>query len=219
MEHGEAISSQAVERYLLGQMPESEAEAFEQHFFVCAVCTEELRSGAMLTESLRTVSAREVLPQTVPRSSRWNWFQELWRRPVFAVPSFAAVLLACVVGYQAVQLARANKPQVLVSAILQPAARGGENRIVVPPGRTHFLIPDLEVPNASFPNYRIDLCDHAGRVVFAMPSAAPPSGSSLNLLIPVRGLRPGAYTLRVHGVASPAVQPEIGYYRFLLQLP
>ena len=42
MDHIEAVNNQAVERYLLGQMPDAEIDAFEKHFFECGSCAEEV---------------------------------------------------------------------------------------------------------------------------------------------------------------------------------
>lgn len=60
MEHSEAANGHAVERYLLGEMTEPEAEAFELHFFECTVCKEELASGALLVENLRAAGAAGI---------------------------------------------------------------------------------------------------------------------------------------------------------------
>jgi hypothetical protein len=38
MSHDQAVSSQAAERYVLGELTSSERDAFESHFFDCAVC-------------------------------------------------------------------------------------------------------------------------------------------------------------------------------------
>jgi anti-sigma factor RsiW len=48
MEHDEAEKSQAVERYLLGELPVTEREAFEEHYFSCPECAEEVRAGLLL---------------------------------------------------------------------------------------------------------------------------------------------------------------------------
>jgi len=50
-EHQQAVASQAVERYLLGDLDPAFREQFEAHFFGCPMCAEALRTGAVLEEA------------------------------------------------------------------------------------------------------------------------------------------------------------------------
>jgi len=97
MEHDRAVESHAVERYLLREMPPEERDAFEEHYFSCAECCEEMRAAARFRANAREVLENQgdlVLAETRP--SRWL----AWLRPQFAAPALAAVALAMVVGYQ-----------------------------------------------------------------------------------------------------------------------
>jgi hypothetical protein len=224
MDHGEALSSRAVERYVLGEMPEPETESFERHYFECAVCTEDLRSATLLAENMRAVladdvPALELAPAARPEPLRtgWAWLKGLWR-PAFAVPAFAAAILAAVVFYQAGELARARKPQVLLAFALKSASRGETESIVVPAGRSYFVIAPDDLPETAFPDYRYSLYDSAGRIRFSVVSAAPSGGGSFQLLVPVRGLEPGGYSLRVFGLRGSQPASEVARYSFALQL-
>ena len=42
MNHEEAMKAQTTERYLLGDLPENERDAFEEHYFECAICADEV---------------------------------------------------------------------------------------------------------------------------------------------------------------------------------
>jgi anti-sigma factor RsiW len=57
MNHDDAIRSNAVARYLLGEMDEAELERYEAHFFACRVCAREIAVGRELIESLRAALA------------------------------------------------------------------------------------------------------------------------------------------------------------------
>ena len=46
MTHQEAADTLAAERYLLGELPAGDREAFEAHYFSCDVCADDLRSAA-----------------------------------------------------------------------------------------------------------------------------------------------------------------------------
>src|ERR1700685_1406379 len=101
MDHNEAVRLQAAEKYLLGELPREQHAAFEEHFFDCSACAEEMKATAAFMESARQVSRQQVseavdIKGLVPASTTRGWFA--WVRPAFAVPVFAALLLF--IGYQ-----------------------------------------------------------------------------------------------------------------------
>ncbi|HEX7828318.1 MAG TPA: zf-HC2 domain-containing protein, partial [Thermoanaerobaculia bacterium] len=70
----------AAERYLLGELAGPEAEMFEEHYFDCAACAEDIRDGARLMDVGREVVLTEPNPQTktpvanpVRRRSQGGW--------------------------------------------------------------------------------------------------------------------------------------------------
>ena len=61
MDHLEAVRLRAAERYVLKQLTTAEAEAFEEHFFSCPECAEEVRWIAMFEDNARkAVKAQEM---------------------------------------------------------------------------------------------------------------------------------------------------------------
>lgn len=55
MTHDEAAETKATERYLLREMTLEEMEAFEQHYFDCPTCTEDVRVGQTFVADLKVV--------------------------------------------------------------------------------------------------------------------------------------------------------------------
>ena len=53
MDHQEAVNTLASERYQLGEMSERERDAFEEHYFSCAICAESVRVGALIEGGAR----------------------------------------------------------------------------------------------------------------------------------------------------------------------
>src|SRR6202040_1349443 len=53
MNHLQAVKTSAPERYLLEEMSELERHAFEDHYFSCADCAEDVRLGALMREGAR----------------------------------------------------------------------------------------------------------------------------------------------------------------------
>ncbi len=204
MDHSEAANGHAVERYLLGEMTETEAESFELHFFECTVCTEELAAGALLMENARALPAEEPAPGRV-RSAIAPW----WRRPSFATPAFAALALAFAVAYQARELALLNQPQTVAAYALKSGARGGPQENAIPAGKRNTEIR-VDLPDASFPKYQCDLYGAGGQHYFSLETEAPPAGDPLSIRIP-RGLQAATYTFKVHGVSGSQVGPESVY--------
>ena len=64
MNHDQAIREQAVERYLLGELAEDARARFEEHFFDCAICAADLKTGAIFVDALR--AERSLLPRQQP---------------------------------------------------------------------------------------------------------------------------------------------------------
>jgi len=50
MDHNDAVNSYAAESYLLGELDETEAEAFETHMFECPACAEQVKLGMELLD-------------------------------------------------------------------------------------------------------------------------------------------------------------------------
>ena len=57
MDHEVASTTHAVERYLLGEMPSPERDAFEEHYFACTECAEGVRSGSVMVRQTTSTGA------------------------------------------------------------------------------------------------------------------------------------------------------------------
>src|ERR1700693_2358103 len=99
MDHNEAVRLQAAEKYVLGTLPKEQHAAYEQHYFDCSACAEEIKATVAFMESARQVVREEAL---VPVGARTlapavpGFFG--WLRPALVVPVLAALLLF--IGYQ-----------------------------------------------------------------------------------------------------------------------
>ena len=52
MTHQQALDTMAAERYLLDEMTEVEKHEFEDHFFDCGDCAEEVRHGELIRQEV-----------------------------------------------------------------------------------------------------------------------------------------------------------------------
>lgn len=55
MTHFEAIEGRLAEGYLLGELTAEQREQYEEHYFGCSECAEEIRWGAMFLANARRV--------------------------------------------------------------------------------------------------------------------------------------------------------------------
>ena len=62
MNHNEAVREQAVERYLLGELPEDARARFEEHFFDCALCAADLKDGAVFVDLKLKIRPLVLIP-------------------------------------------------------------------------------------------------------------------------------------------------------------
>jgi hypothetical protein len=220
MEHKEAIRIQAVDRYLLGELTAVEREEFEEHFFSCGECSEDLHIGAILVDNSRAV-LREEFPDPLPASPavppRPGW--RFWWSPV---PLAAAIALLGVVGYQNLkvipeyrrQLSEEAGATVPVYLAVRPAVRGDVPVVALPKGARFFEIGAEEVEPATG-GYRCEVQDDRGNTVFKFHAPPILAGEKLNVLLDARRMAPGQYVLVVGNSSDNA---EIGRYPFMIEI-
>jgi len=223
MNHTEAVSRGAAERYLLGQLSASESDEFEQHFFDCEDCARELRAGAMFEENARAVFLDERPPQLKAESSFWVRF---WERPWIAAPAFAAVALAAVTAYHLAvvipglrsQLHQALSPQAMASFVLPPVSRGDARSIEVPAGARFYSIYMDPTWEGSFTEYLCSVQDESGSTRFRVRLPAPPPGKPIQILMARPLLAPGRYTVVIHNAAENGKrEAELARYALILK--
>jgi len=212
MEHAEAVNNQATERYLLGQMPETESEAFELHLFECTDCAQDLEQASLFVENARVVLAEPEMR----RETLWTRLRRVWSEPLFAAPAMATLALAGITIYQAGVISQSKEPQAILAFAVKSAVRGASDEIRVPADARYFAL-SVDLPESPSPRYRCDLYTTAGSRQFSVETSAPAPGNPLNILIPARTLEPGSYMLRVRGFQGSSTGPEIAQYSFVLK--
>ena len=199
MDHQQAIKIHAAERYLLEELSEEERESFEDHYFSCPECADEVKAAYIFADSAKAVMADWPAPRAERKA--FNFFE--WLRPVL-VPAMAVLLLGVTV-YQSVlviprlerQLETATSPRALPSVVARAATRG-EPAVVELSPNDQFVQVILDI-NTTQPvsSYSSQVYDESGKLRFSIPAAVPSGGGSLNLLLPASELKPGRYTIKV----------------------
>ena len=63
VKHEDAVETMAAERYVLGELHNSDLEEFEEHFFDCSECAFDVRTGSALIEHSKIVLSEPAATQ------------------------------------------------------------------------------------------------------------------------------------------------------------
>jgi hypothetical protein len=217
MDHNEAVRLQAAEKYVLGTLPREQHAAYEEHYFDCPACAEEIKATVAFIESARHVVREQALepvgtrvPAPVPGFFRWL-------RPAFVVPVFAALLL-CITYQNSVTIPRlkdsssSQMGQIISSSFqLRGSVRGGNeggdaaNKVRVRSGESFSLDFDF-TPTGTFSEYAWQLLDQAGRAVKSGNISGEKKYQAVSLNMVGGVLSAGKYNLVFFGSADGAGQ-------------
>jgi len=208
MDHLEAVRLQAAEKYVLGELSSEFREQFEEHYFDCSECTQELKALTTFVTASRMVfdetTAFSAAPARAPRPQRLGWFH--WLRPVIAVP--AIVTLAAVVIFQnAVTIPSARKQAAVQSVAevfessyhLQGATRGGNMPTVTLHPNENFALDFDFTPAQVFSSYTGTLMDTSGHSVTSFSLTGEQTNKELHVVIRGGIVHAGNYELVVVG--------------------
>jgi hypothetical protein len=169
-------------------MPPDEREDFEEHYFTCSECAQDVRAAARFR-----ANAREVLRNpdqfSEPERERPT---ALWRWPTL-VPLAAVFALLAVVGYQnAITIPALREPQFPSTLTLDGPTRGPLRHI--DEGQPVDLQMPIDEP-AEGQKVIAELFSESGRVSRSLPTE-PERGKPFRVLFPGRFPR-GRYTIYV----------------------
>jgi len=208
MDHSEAVRLNAAEKYISGELPEDLRDGFEEHYFDCFECANDVKALAAFATASRMVFEDEVAAKVPPRLREpepAGWFS--WLRPLVAVP--AIVALAAIVFFQntvtipALKQGNATPPiaQAYGSSFRLQGATRGENISTVSIHPSESLALDFDfIPSQSFPSYVGELLDDVGASVLTFHLPADLANKEVHLAVPAGLLRVGKYSLVLNGV-------------------
>jgi anti-sigma factor RsiW len=222
MDHQEVLSTLASERYLLGEMTDTERDSFEEHFFSCAECAEDVTVG----ETMRAGAHAGLIgaPRASQAPGRGSKASVLsWRawRPAMVIPWAAAATLALVAGYQSMQMQNGRTPSIgplALSPMTVRAATRGQEPVVSPgPGGVVTLAVDLGADRfEGGVQYELSRVDQT-RIATGQV-AAPAPGAPLLMMFPAGLLKPNErYVLVMRNSGNAGLTRE--EYRFRVEAP
>jgi hypothetical protein len=218
MDHNEAVRLQAAEKYVLGKLPKEQHAAYEEHYFECSACAEEIKATVSFMESAKQVVREEAFEPAGARAvspTAPSFFG--WLRPAFTVPIFAALLLG--IAYQnTVTIPRlkdsssSQMGQTISSAFaLRGSVRGesesgdATNKVRVRPEESFTLNFDF-TPTGTFSEYDWQLRDQARRPVKSGHMSGEKKYQAVSLNVAGGVESAGKYSLVFFGSADGAGQ-------------
>ena len=187
-----------LERYSMGVLPEGDEAVVEEHLLICSTCQRKLEEMDAYTRAMRQAASEVRSAERASRPLRARTAR--FSRPVWAA-AFAVLALAFVVA-TAGRWTRTTTP----ATILLTATRGAEglpNTAV--PAQTPLIVKIDLTELESQPEYTVQIVDPNGRQILRSVET-PRQG---NLTIPVRGLGPGNYFVRLSSATELLREYEI----------
>ena len=193
MTHDE-VGALAAERYFLHEMPDDEREAFEEHYFDCVVCANEVQSVYALHDSVRASALCEPAEVVVHPAARWR----MYVAPLAAAASLAIGVVAmqvAVVAPTQTQLATARRPFVPAEYKLEDLR--GANRETVNSREPNELKVDIPTDIGPAP-YTCSIVDaHGQPLAGPFTVTAERAANYFPIDVPAGALKPGEYKVRV----------------------
>jgi hypothetical protein len=210
MNHEMAVQLHATERYLLGEFSAEEREAFEEHFFDCAVCAEDVRAAAAFRANAKAVFRDKPMPLAVGTERRTGWREFFAFRPAMISAVANAVLLAGLVAaiwhtetlHQ--RIAGATSAHFYPQFGLAQNSRGDRVKELAAGEPFFAATVDLH-PGQKFESFSFQIQNDSGTVV-EQGSVPAPAGLTAEtsaentLAVPVSELKAGRYLFVLTGI-------------------
>jgi Putative zinc-finger len=202
MDHKMAETSYLVEKYMSDEMSDVERTEFEEHMFDCPVCSDRVRQDFTLIENLKALPMHELRVAAPARAGGWRE----WLRIPSLVPTFAALALACVMGYQHIggtgseETARVL-PQL---AVLQPATRSADVVTIQVDRKSKVFELGVNADRLPAGSFICELQNAAGKTIAKLPGGQQNMAIDLHVQLLTKDFPAGRYQL----VLRPAAEPD-----------
>lgn len=194
-QHEQAIRTLAAERYMLGQMTDAERETFEEHYFNCRFCVEDIKAIDLMSRAAR----QQPKPQPVPK----------WWRPMNVAPWAVAASLAGALLLRTPPVPIVAEVPYATDAPLMSERRGVAAATKLPAGQR--IIQYLEIAHdPQYTQYRWDL--RADEAKSLASGALTPEQTNEPIPLLLGPLPAGSYELVIEGVRKDGNRSPITIY-------
>jgi len=156
MDHQLALSTQAVERYTLGELTSPQREEFEEHFFDCPECAAALREFESFAINTRAVFTEEEAEAKAPAPVPVAYVQPGWGQRFGNWLGVRTLVPASAIALGILAFVSLRAPQTVSGATfswtMAPDVRDEVERETITPN-TDWLAPTIDLlPGANHPN-------------------------------------------------------------------
>jgi hypothetical protein len=203
MEHLDAKRLHVAEKYVLGELTPELRDEYEEHYFDCADCIEDVKAATAFVTASKEIF-REETPRNFPERDEVTGFSRwfAWLRPAIAVPAMAA--LVAVIVYQNVVGTPGSKDRMAGGEAqayestfrVQGSTRGegAPSKVVV--GQKESFALDFDfTPSQTFSSYEAQLLDESGKSVLLAHLPGELANKEIHIAIPGGLVHPGLYNL------------------------
>jgi methionine-rich copper-binding protein CopC len=221
MDHKYAIENHVAEGYLLDDLDERERDAYEDHFFGCSTCADEVETVTAFIDTAKQVIREEkqaemaIVSVAVPAPS---WFQRIMPPMMRFIPATACALFLATFGFAVYQhqviahrsplygtvvnQARNAKPFTLTQS-----RRAQSSPITVRRGESFPL--QFDIPPSDAPSYQATITTESGVAMCRFQSISHAEAQeSIELSVPP-GLESGEYSLVIEEITSDTAQKRV----------
>src|SRR5689334_724157 len=225
MTHIEVEQRDIVDAYVRGRLTGDESRAFEEHYFACDQCFEQVRTTEMFASGIVDAVNSGALQAVAPKEGIRNWW-----RPAFAFAMAACIVLAVSTGWLAMvelprvrteitrqrqqlelehlrttglekQVASSRLPGTeanLPFALLEASRAAAANEVRVPEGSTQIVLW-MEVPaERQISSFRAEVRNESGTTVDRIEPLLRNAQGALTASVPADRMPAGKYSVVVH---------------------
>lgn len=204
MTHADAIRLYAAERYVMGELSPAERDSYEDHYFSCVECAQEVTAASRLGEQVRTAGLNIAQPVQVSRNKpRTKGVFLHWLSGPLPAWSVAAMLGFALLR-QSPAPDKALTPTALISYNLTHlGSRSAEQiQIIRPVADRPFTLLIAIPPDPSAVSFEVAVVGTDAKEKLRVPIAVDQANDTVQLLADSSILPPGDYQLMVVAVAK-----------------
>ena len=212
MDHETAVQLKATERYFLGELAGVDREGFEEHFFMCPECAEDVRALTVFAANARAALREEQKPPPIPGflSGRALGLSLALNIALLLGLGYALLKFAPQVRQE---LAEARAPQFVQDVPVLGVSRGESAVREIAP-TTRRIVFSFYLPE-QFQSIAYQLKGESGLIGPRVILPAPPKedSSESHFSLSTAGLKSGGYDIAFWGVKGDGECP-IGESKF-----
>jgi hypothetical protein len=199
LEHDQAMESMAAEKYVLGELHDDDRDQFEEHFFSCAHCAQDVRDLSGITQGVKELLKSQPKPSQQRAAAGWlpSWiFPGAGVNPLGRL-AWATAMLALLAGagYQNMQLRQLALPVAAITVVAQGESRGEKKAVSLPTPKTPLNI-QVDLPEDLSGELQWELRTYDSNKLLAQGTGEAPKPPDTTFTVDLRSsLAPGAYTL------------------------